>query len=206
MEQAPALDVARDQLRRMRAMNALYHKRFFADVRFVLLIGLGLFVVGFWQVPEAFLFIPFVALWGATQTAFDASYLIFSRYYASTLEKWINARVGSTVLVGSDMEDAYLFPLDARKVVTVPIAGPITWFGFMTIFTTVGGVVASVAALWSGWSALTALSGAAQLAYWLTLGLMGAAALIVGLRWFVGGTGERRLVEALAPLTSEVPD
>ena len=202
MDSVPALEVARDQLRRMRAMNAMYHRRFFADVRWVLVIGLALFTIGFWQVPEVLLLIPFVALWGATQTAFDASYLIFSRYYAAALERWINFRIGETVLVGAEMEDVYLFPLGDRKIVTIPIGGPLTWFSFMTAFTTVGGVVAATAALWAGWSTLTGLSGAAQLAYWLCLGVMAGSALIVGLRWFVGGVGERRLAEVLEPLVS----
>jgi len=36
-------------------------------------------------VEEAFLLVPVVALFGAPVTAFDASYLVFSRHYATAL-------------------------------------------------------------------------------------------------------------------------
>lgn len=183
-------------------MTALYHKRFFADVRFVLVLIVGLLAAGYWGVPELFLFVPFVALWGAVQTAFDASYLILARQYAAALERWINRRLGHELLVGGRLEDVYLFPLGSAKIVTIPLRGPMTWFGFVTAFTTVGGLVAAGAGLWAGWSVLTGLSAVATAAYGVTLGVLAASALAVGWWWFVGGTGERRLEEALAPLAS----
>lgn len=79
------------QLERMRGMTRYYHERFFTDTRFVALAVLSLLVVGWWAVPEAFLLIPVVALLGANQTAFDASYLLFARHYAQALERTINA-------------------------------------------------------------------------------------------------------------------
>lgn len=181
-------------------MNALYHKRFFGDVRFVLLLILALMGLGFWQIPEMLLFVPFVALWGAVQTAFDASYLIFSRHYAASLEGWINRRIGTNVLVAAEMEAGYLFPLAGRKVVTIPFSGPITWFNLVTVFTTIGGVAAAVAGVWAGWETLADLSMAATIGYWVTLVGLGALALGVGWWWFAGGVGERRLAVVLARL------
>lgn len=192
--------VARDQLGRMRGMTALYHRQFFADVRFTLVIMITLLGLGFWGIDELFLVVPFVALWGACQTAFDASYLIFARQYASALERWINSRIDQPVLVASAIEDVYLFPLHARKVVTVPLSGPITWFGFMTLFTTMGGLVAAVAALWLGSDRLSGMVLATRLSYLGTLGGLAIAALGLGLWWFVGGVGERRVRDVLAPV------
>ena len=49
------LELANDQLRRMRGMNRYYHQRFFSDTRTVAIVVLGLFVVGFVGIVEAFL-------------------------------------------------------------------------------------------------------------------------------------------------------
>ena len=82
---------------------------------------LTLFVIGWWQVEEAFVLIPVLALIGAVVTAFDSSYLIFARWYAAYLESYLNDRIDDRVLVGSDLESAYLFPLGTPKIVTIPV-------------------------------------------------------------------------------------
>ena len=50
----------------MRGMNRFYHQRFFNDVRFLIVATIALFVVGFWEIPEAFLLVPAVALIGGS--------------------------------------------------------------------------------------------------------------------------------------------
>ena len=102
-------------------MNRFYHERFFSDIRFSTTAIVALLVVGFWEVPLAFLLVPPVALLGAASTAFDASYLIFSRHYAEALERRLNEAAGETVLVAHEMENAYLFPLNDRKIVTAAL-------------------------------------------------------------------------------------
>lgn len=186
--------LAAAQLARMRGMTGLYHVRFFADVRYTATVGLALGAGGFAIDPALFLAIPFVALLGATQTAFDASYLIFARQYAARLEQWLNARTGG-VLVAAELEAAYLFPLDAIKIVTVPVKGPMSWFSFMTLFYTALGGLAGGAGLWLGWDALVA--GAPRVVYLGALVGLGLAALVTGLWWFGSGAGERRLREVL---------
>ena len=69
----PTLKIAADQLGRMRGMTRYYHERFFSDIRLQVVLTVALFVIGFWEVEGAFLLIPVVALYGAVQTAFDAS-------------------------------------------------------------------------------------------------------------------------------------
>ena len=188
--------LAAQQLDRMRGMTRYYHERFFSDIRFGVVTMTALFVVGFWGIGEAFLLIPVVALMSAAATAFDASYLIFARHYARKLERDINTALGQEVLLGSRLENSYLFPLDRVKIVTASIS-PFTWFGFMTLFYTAIGVAAFAFGLALGLPVLTD-HGADWLAWYLTpLAVLTWAALITGWWWFVGGTGEKRLAAIL---------
>lgn len=189
--------LAADQLRRMRGMNRYYHQRFFSDVRFTTTAVAGLFVLGFWNVPLAFLLIPPVALLGATQTAFDASYLIFSRHYSEKLERYLNDEAGKSILVASEMEDRYLFPLNTRKIVTVRFDRDFSWFGYMTLLYTVMGVLAFAFGVALGWHPLFDAGAAWAVAYLAGLGGLVLASLGTGLWWFVGGEGERRLAQVL---------
>jgi hypothetical protein len=188
---SPDVRIAAEQLRRMRGMNALYHRRFFSDVRYTTVVILGLFVAGVAIERALFLLVPVVALIGACQTAFDASYLIFSRQYATRLERFLNRELGRDVLVAHRLEDVYLFPLDRPKIVTLAGGSSFTWFGFMTAFYTLIGAASYLAGLWLGLSALP--EGLGRIAYWTLLLGLTLAALVVGGWWFVGGEGERRL-------------
>ena len=190
------ISLASRQLERMRGMNAAYHRRFFADIRFTTLVVIGLFAAAAaLEVPHLYLLVPVVALMGACQTAFDASYLIFCRHYATALERFINDQLGTEVLVAHRMEDAYLFPLNRTKVVTLASGPGFTWFGFMTALYTTIGVASYVAGLWLGIPALP--TGLPLLLYVLFLGLLTIAALVAGTWWFVRGEGERRLRRVL---------
>ena len=189
--------IAHRQLARMRGMNAMYHERFFSDIRFTTVAVLAMFTLGAAVDRWLFLTVPFIALLGATSTAFDASYLIFSRQYATRLERYINARVGRSVLIAHELEDAYLFPLDRRKIVTLRFGQDFSWFGFMTAFYTLLGVVAYVVGLGLSLDVLTDSSGGYALAYLTVLAALTIAALVVGGWWFVAGTGEERLEAVL---------
>ena len=192
------------QLSRMRGMTVEYHRRFFGDIRFAVVSITALFVVGFWEVPAAFLLIPVIAVYTAVQTAFDASYLIFARQYAARLERYLNARAGETIHVGAMMEDAYLFPLDVRKIVTAAPGRGFSWFGFVTLFQTALGVAAAGFGMALGYTNFLQLhAGAWDSVYFTTIFVLAAAALGVGVWWFVGGEGERRLREVLAAFPTE---
>ncbi len=191
------VEVASAQLRRMRGMTALYHRQFFTDIFRTTVVGLVLFGVGFWGIDPAFLAIPFVALIGAAQTAFDASYLIFARQYAHSLERFINSEIGRDLLVAHKLEEAYLFPLDATKIVTIPLNWPPTWFGFMTFLYTAIGILTYVAGLVLGIGFLRDATAGWVAGYLLSLGVLTALTLAVGLWWFPGGAGERRLRRVL---------
>ena len=176
-------------------MTRLYHERFFSDVRTTTGVILALLVVGWWGVGEAFALVPVVALMGAVATAFDASYLIFARQYAARLERRLDPT--GTTLVASLLEERYLFPLDRPKIVTLRFGGDFTWFGFVTLFTTLLGVAAAGFGLALALPVLRAHGDAWLPAYLATLAVLGFGALGTGLWWFPMGAGERRLREIL---------
>lgn len=186
---------AAEQLGRMRGMTRLYHERFFSDVRTTTGVILVLLVVGWWGVGEAFALVPVVALMGAVATAFDASYLIFARQYAARLERRLDP--AGTTLVASLLEERYLFPLDRPKIVTLRFGGDFTWFGFVTLFTTLLGVAAAGFGLALALPVLRTHGDAWLPAYLATLAVLGIGALGTGLWWFPMGAGERRLREVL---------
>ncbi len=189
------LELAGRQLARMRSMNRYYHERFFGDIRTVTILILGLFVAGWTLTPEVFLLIPVVALLGANQTAFDASYLIFSRHYSAVLEDEINSAMRKRVLVGAEMEDRYLFRLGARKIVVAGLGEDFTWFGWMTLLYTVVGLGSFGAGLALGWSTLVEAGTGWVVFYIAALVAITIASVLVGWWWFVAGAGERRLGE-----------
>jgi hypothetical protein len=191
------LTIAAQQLGRMRGMTALYHRRFFFDINLTTVVTFALFIVGWWGIPEAFLLIPVTALIGAVQTAFDASYLIFARTYAARLEAFINDELDAHVLAAAAMEDAYLFPLGTRKVVSVPLDGTFSWFAFVTLFYTIVGAASFAFGLALGWDTLRSGSEAMGALYLVLLIGLGIGAIATGVWWFVGGTGERRLQRVL---------
>lgn len=178
-------------------MTRYYHQRFFSDVRFTAVGVISLLALGFGAVPEAFLLVPVVALLGANQTAFDASYLDFARHYAARLEDEINAIVRRQVLVGAAMEDRYLYPLGRSRIVGVGWGAGFSWFGWMTILYTILGALAYAAGLVLGWQTLEAAGSGWTLFYLGSLGLLTFGSISVGWWWFVAGAGRRRLVGVL---------
>ena len=185
------------QLGRMRGMTRYYHQRFFADVRHTTSVCVVLLVVGWWGVPEVFLLVPPVALIGANQTAFDASYLHFARQYAASLESDLNATVGAKVLVGAELEARYLYPLNEKKIVTAHLGPGFSWFGWMTILYAASGALAFMAGLALGLPTLAEAGSTWTVSYLVTLGVLLLGSLVVGGWWFVTGVGESRLVEIL---------
>lgn len=189
--------IAAAQLSRMRGMTAMYHRRFFLDVNVTTVLIVTLLVVGWFGAEPAFLVVPIVALMGAVQTAFDSSYLIFARWYAVYLERYLNDRVGERIHVAAEMEAAYLFELGTPKIVTIPIAGGFTWFSFVTIFYTLLGGFAYVFGLILGWGTLMEAPIGAAILYAVALFGITFAALVIGVWWFATGEGERRLERVL---------
>ncbi len=200
------MQMAGAQLVRMRGMTAMYHRRFFLDVNITTVLVLALLVVGWFGAEPAFLVVPVVALMGAMQTAFDASYLIFARWYAMYLERYLNERLGERIHVAAEMEAAYLFPLGSPKIVTIPVGGGFTWFSFVTVFYTVLGAFAYLFGLILGWGTLVDAPVGVAVLY--AVGLFGItfAAFVVGVWWFATGEGERRLQRVLDTQFGGIPN
>lgn len=181
----------------MRGMTRYYHERFFSDIRNTTLLVLGLLIIGWAGIEEAFLLVPVVALLGGNQTAFDASYLHFARHYAARLEADLNSGVRKKVLVGADLEDRYLYPLNEGKLVTAHLGSGFSWFGWMTLLYTISGALALGAGVVLGWQVLVVAGTAWHSFYLAAIGVLVAASLIIGGWWFVSGAGERRLRDVL---------
>jgi hypothetical protein len=181
----------------MRGMTRYYHERFFSDIRNTTLLVLGLLVIGWAGIEEAFLLVPIAVLLGGNQTAFDASYLHFSRHYAATLESEINAGVRKKVLVGADLEDRYLYPLNERKLVTAHFGSGFSWFGWMTLLYTLTGALALGAGIALGWPVLVTAGNGWPAFYLVAVGAIATGSLVIGRWWFVNGAGEARLREVL---------
>ena len=95
--------------------------------------------------------------------------------------------------MAAELEDAYLFRLRDRKVVT--IGRYFTWFGFVTAFFTLLGIAGYALGVYP---AMEALDGQPATGLFLgALAALTAAALGTGLWWLVAGTGERRLTGVL---------
>lgn len=172
-------------------MTALYHRRFYADVWLAGGFYLGALTGASLGAEPLFAVLPFIALFGAVVTAFDASYLIMARHYAARLERFINERLGEEILVGAELEDAYLFPLSKPKVVTIRFGGDFSWFGFVTLFFTLLGVAAYALGFVMAWEAIE--TGPGHFWFAAALGPLTLASLAAGLWWFARGTGEARL-------------
>lgn len=188
------LELAHTQLQRMRGMTRYYHERFFTDTRYTAFGVIALLLIGFWDIPEAFLLVPLVALIGANQTAFDASYLFMARRYAAALEAEINSAMRRKILVGADLEDRYLVPLQGRRFVGVAFGAGFSWFGWMTVFYTLLGVSVSA---WALLLAFDEVELSIAFGYLTVLAILAFGSLIVGWWWFVSGTGQRRLDEVI---------
>lgn len=181
----------------MRGMTRYYHARFFSDIRNTTLLVLGLFIIGWAGIDEAFLLVPIAVLLGGNQTAFDASYLHFARHYSARLEADLNAGVRRKVLVGSDLEDRYLYPLEERKLVTAHLGSGFSWFGWMTLLYTLSGALAFGAGVALGWPVLVSAGSGWQAFYLIAVGVIAVASVVMGGWWFVSGAGERRLRDVL---------
>ena len=190
-----SLSVAGRQLGRMRAMTGMYHRRFYADIWLTVAVYLAALAAASVGAGQLFAALPFIALFGAVVTAFDASYLIFARHYAARLERYINDRIEDPVLVGAALEDAYLFPLSTPKIVTIRAGRDFSWFGFVTVLFTVLGLAGFAYGTYLAFQEIATLTG--RIWYLIALGPAAFGTLVAGLWWFVGGVGETRLTEVL---------
>ncbi len=128
-----------DQLQRMRGMLFGYSERFFERIRTYLLLTLAMLVIsgsGFF--PGAVIAVPFLVPFAFLETAYLFFYTVFARRHAEYLERAINERLGSDVLVAHRLEAAYFYPPDMPKIAGISLGNPLGMMSATTLGYTAG--------------------------------------------------------------------
>jgi hypothetical protein len=118
-----------EQLRRMREMQYAYHKKFFHGLYFFLVLVIACLL---WDSPLSLALVPFLVITAGTQSCFYLHFVDFARLHARHLEKQLNRALGKGTLVGSEIEDAYFYPIDAPKIGGFLPSAPLRFFSFFT--------------------------------------------------------------------------
>ena len=177
-----------DQLRRMREMQYAYHKKFFYGLYFFLVLLIGCLL---WDSPLSLGLVPFLVVTAGTQSCFYLHFVDFARLHARHLEKQLNRALGKGTLMGSEIEDAYFYPIDAPKIGGFVPSAPLRYFSFFTLHWVL---------LWLGlagfalWRLLPAL-GPCDRDYLLGLTVWGGLNLAY-LMWFFSRRRSHQLMES----------
>jgi hypothetical protein len=133
------IQLASEQLARMRGMLYGYSDLFFRRIRDWAVVTIALLVVGSTDaVPAAVAFVPFVVPFAFLETGYLFFYTVFARRYAERLERRINDRVGRDVLVAHRLEAAYFYPPEAPKIAALSFGNPLGMVSVSTLGYTVG--------------------------------------------------------------------
>lgn len=174
------------QLSRMRHMNNFYHKQFLLDVRIFFLTSIILFYLSINYVEVNYL-LNITSIFGSVILSFHAYYLIFSRNFTEYLEKEINKTLGENVLIAHLLENSYIFPIQAKKIVVAKLGKEFSWFSFVTLFITFAGVI-------QYFYSLFLINKDLNNIYFVLFSLL---TLIItfttGYWWFIKNIGEKRL-------------
>lgn len=113
----------------MREMQYAYHKKFFHGLYFFLVLVIACLL---WDSPLSLALVPFLVITAGTQSCFYLHFVDFARLHARHLEKQLNRALGKATLVGSEIEDAYFYPIDAPKIGGFVPSAPLRFFSFFT--------------------------------------------------------------------------
>ena len=119
-----------EQLRRMREMQYAYHKKFFHGLYFFLVLVLACL---FLDSPLSLALVPFLVITAGTQSCFYLHFVDFARLHARHLETKLNKALGKDTFMGSEIEDAYFYPIDAPKIGGFVPSTPFRFFSFFTL-------------------------------------------------------------------------
>ena len=164
------------QLLRMREMQYAYHRKFFHGLGFFLVLVLACLL---WDSPLSLALVPLLVITAGTQSCFYLHFVDFARLHARHLEKQLNQALGRDTWVGSRIEEAYFYPIDAPKIGGFVPSAPLRFFSFFTLHWVL---------LWLGlagfalWRLLPAMGACGQ-AYLLGVALWGGLNLVY-LVWF----------------------
>ena len=119
-----------EQLRRMREMQYAYHRKFFHGLYFFLLLAI---VCLLWDSPLSLALVPLLVITAGTQSCFYLHFVDFARLHARHLETKLNKALGKDTFMGSEIEDAYFYPIDAPKIGGFVPSTPFRFFSFFTL-------------------------------------------------------------------------
>ena len=168
-----------EQLRRMREMQYAYHKKFFHGLYFFLVLVIACL---FWDSPVSLALVPFLVITAGTQSCFYLHFVDFARLHARHLEKKLNRALGKGTLVGSEIEDAYFYPIDAPKIGGFVPSAPLRFFSIFTLHWVLLWLGLATFALWR----LLPAMGPFSWDYLLILAAWGGLNFLY-LSWFFGG-------------------
>ena len=180
------INILENQLKRMRNMNKFYHLQFLKDVRYFLGISLLSLIISF-NIKEVLYLLPLISLFGSVMLAFHAYFLIFSRNYSEYIEKTINKKTNSEILITHKLENKYFFPIQDKKIVVAKLGKDFSWFSFVTLFITFYGVALYIYAIYN---LVTTMDSFNYLMFIIILTLITFG---TGYWWFVKNIGESRL-------------
>jgi len=134
-----------DQLRRMREMQYVYHKKFFHGLYLFLVLVIGCLL---WDSPVSLALVPLLVITAGTQSCFYLHFVDFARIHARAMEDRINKTLGKGTLVGFAIEDLYFYPIDAPKIGGFVPTAPLRFFSFFTLHWVALWLVLATFALW----------------------------------------------------------
>ncbi|MEM1158839.1 MAG: hypothetical protein AAF649_10630 [Verrucomicrobiota bacterium] len=163
------------QLERMRGMQYQYHRKFFHW-----LIGslAGFFLLWIFAGRIGALWVPFLIVTAGVQASFYLHFCDFARMHARHLERIINQKTGTRIMLAGKLEDVYFYPIDSPKFSGLLPGASFHFFSFFTLHWCLIWVAGIVFSFIYGWPALPA--GAGQMAYvvgWLLWVMLNAGYL-----------------------------
>lgn len=194
------------QLRRMRGMNYRYHALFFRQINFWIAANVILLVTSLLQpFRAAVLLVPYLIVYAAMQSAFHFHYIIFARRYARALEQKLNQLNGNRALIAQDLEETYLFPLDAPRLVGVNFGNPLTFFTAITLHYGMAGTLTWACALYRAWQLIPSLApGFAPLYLYVPVTIIWTVTNVLYLAWYsLGQRDEKAMERKLASFLAE---
>ena len=175
-----------EQLRRMREMQYAYHKKFFHGLYLFLVLVIACLL---WDSPLSLALVPFLVITAGTQSCFYLHFVDFARLHARHLEEKLNQFLGKATLVGSEIEDAYFYPIDAPKIGGFIPSTPLRFFSFFTLHWVILWLGLAACGLWR----LLPAMGSCGWDYLVLVALWGGLNFTF-LAWFFG---QRKAAQAL---------
>jgi len=167
-----------DQLRRMREMQYVYHKKFFHGLYFFLVLVVGCLL---WDSVPSLALVPLLVITAGTQSCFYLHFVDFARLHARHLESHLNKALGKGTLVGSEIEDLYFYPTDAAKIGGFVPSTPLRFFSFFTLHWVALWLGLAAFALWR----LLPMMGSCGRHYLMLLATWGSLHLVY-IAWYFG--------------------